>query len=391
MGVSQHYQLGILGHPNGLDVSLKERILKHMQDLGVSEEMIVFIEESNVEARNRKFPFCCIFFGYNGANDSSHPLLKLVKDDAVFILPVVEDLTDFSKYVPESLQGTNGMSQNDEERIATSILENFHLLRAERRLFISYRRNESQGIAIQLYEVLEAAGFDVFLDTHSVSPGADFQDMLWHRLADSDIVVLLETPGFRESYWTKEELAKANTTSIQILHLLWPGVEEDPGSAFSHFLQLSDASFSDSQNQTGSTSKLSELTELRIVSQTEQLRARALAARYRDLVDNFLDQAEKLNLTATIQPQRFISLELDKEIRIAVVPAVGVPHAQTYEIIERKIKGNSNNSFETWLLYDERGVLNSWLNHLDWLNSYLPLVSVKAAKAGEKMREEMNK
>jgi hypothetical protein len=101
--------------------------------------------------------------------------------------------------------------------------ENFRLLRSERRLFISYRRVESQGIAIQLYEALDALGFDVFLDTHGVPPATDFQSVLWHRLADSDVVVLLDTPDFRTSRWTVQELARANATSLQILHLLWPG------------------------------------------------------------------------------------------------------------------------------------------------------------------------
>ncbi|MEW3673962.1 toll/interleukin-1 receptor domain-containing protein, partial [Pseudomonas aeruginosa] len=79
-----------------------------------------------------------------------------------------------------------------------------------------------------LYDALDARGFDVFIDVRSVPPAADFQSQLWHRMSDSDVVVLIDTPGFREGRWTAEELARANATNVQILHLLWPGQKEDP-------------------------------------------------------------------------------------------------------------------------------------------------------------------
>jgi len=41
-------------------------------------------------------------------------------------------------------------------------------LPAQRRVFVSYRRNESRDAAVQLFEELSARQFDVFLDTHSV-------------------------------------------------------------------------------------------------------------------------------------------------------------------------------------------------------------------------------
>jgi len=123
-------------------------------------------------------------------------------------------------------------------------LEGLGLLRERRRLFISYRRVEASGVAAQLYEALDAAGFDVFLDTHGIlRPGEPFQEVLWHRLADTDVALLLDTPGFLASRWTEEELARANVSNIQILQVLWPGQTEASAAAFSSLYPLSMGDF----------------------------------------------------------------------------------------------------------------------------------------------------
>src|SRR5262249_25131364 len=56
---------------------------------------------------------------------------------------------------------------------------------------------------------MSARHFDVFLDTHSVSVAADFQAALWHRLCDSDVLVMLDTPDYFASRWTTAEWGRA--------------------------------------------------------------------------------------------------------------------------------------------------------------------------------------
>ena len=46
----------------------------------------------------------------------------------------------------------------DFERDVATVLENFRLLRQDRRLFISYKRDDSRRIAMQLYEALDRRG-----------------------------------------------------------------------------------------------------------------------------------------------------------------------------------------------------------------------------------------
>ena len=200
---------------------------------------------------DRHMPSVAVFFGLVPSPIlSRHDIERLehLLTDGALIIPVVADTGRFSTLVPPQIAGLNGISLadcgTDFECLAARILEGFGLLRESRRLFISYRRIQTSGVAAQLYEALDAAGFDVFLDTHGVlRPGEPFQDILWHRLADTDVAVLLDSPDFLASRWTEEELARANASNIQILQVLWPGQVEGATAAFSSFHPLTPEDF----------------------------------------------------------------------------------------------------------------------------------------------------
>src|SRR5690348_10143698 len=190
-----------------------------------------------------------------------------------------KDASRFSRIMPAQIQHLNGISIDDcgadFERLAARILEGFRLLRETRRLFISYRRNDTSGVAAQLYEALDAAGFDVFLDTHGIlRPGEPFQDILWHRLADTDVAVVVDSPNFLASRWTEEELARANTSNIQMLQVLWPGQSEVGAAAFSAFHPLSVDEF-EGTDMLGPTARLRDDAVHAITDAVESVRARA--------------------------------------------------------------------------------------------------------------------
>ena len=67
------------------------------------------------------------------------------------ILPIFYN--SFSNEIPKILENQNGLKydnyQND--KIVNLVLESFGYLRTTRKVFISYRRDESTSIAIQLY------------------------------------------------------------------------------------------------------------------------------------------------------------------------------------------------------------------------------------------------
>jgi hypothetical protein len=377
------YQIGLAGNFSSHRARLEETLFECTYQLGIDRAQIEILDD--LSRRDEKSPLVVVFFGHAGAQDSDYPWLASLLASSIVILPVIDDLARASSALPPNLHHINALTADGTDgrftRLVNLILENLRLLRKERRLFISYRRAESQSIAIELYEQLDAAGFDVFLDTRGVPFGTDFQDILWHRLADSDLVVLLDTPGFRTSRWTTAELARANATNIQILHILWPSVPPDPASAFSDFLQLGTGDF-ESAETIGVNARLRDVKAKDVVRRAESLRARALAARHRSLVDSFCDRAaEEKARSVAIQPERFISVELENGTTVAVVPTIGVPSAHLYHEIEKSIQETKLSPDAIWLLYDERGILVSWIEHLDWLDGHLPVISVQVRKS----------
>lgn len=380
------YQILLLGSDDGHRDQLRSLVTQRVVDLGLNPEVIAFIDEKDARGRNPRAPVMAVFFGsFAHAADSS--LVKELIEDSVVIAPLVSSLQQVQAEIPPQLRNVNALEINGGgmDRLASLILETFRLLRRERKVFISYRRVDAQPFADRLYDALDARGFDVFIDVRSVPPAVDFQSELWHRMSDADVVVLIDTPGFRESRWTTAELAKANATNIQILHLLWPGQQEDGSSSFSHFMKLRRRDFWWLIPWRGRG--VTKDTLIRICEEAERLRARAIAARYRYLLDNFCDAARDLSMTAVVQPERWILLDgVNSDKTLAVVPAVGVPTSDRINEIFDEVRKTNADTLDIWVIYDNRGVLNSWLSHLEWLDRHLPLRTVQMAKAPRLLR-----
>lgn len=388
---SGQYQILMLGSDEGRRSQLQRLLTRRVAEVGLELAVIRFIGEDEASSRDPRAPLVAVFFG-SSAHTANTRLVDELIEDSIMVVPLVSSLEQVHAEIPPQLRGVNalvfGLGGLGIERLANLVLEAFRLLRRERRLFISYRRVDAQPFAERLYEALDARGFDVFIDVRSVPPAVDFQSELWHRMSDSDVVVLVDTPGFRESRWTTEELAKANATNIQILHLLWPGQKEDGASSFSHFMRLARRDFLGLGLVIGQGRWVKKRTLARICDEAERLRARAIAARYRYLIDNFCNAAEDLGLDAVVQPQQWISVGgrgCGKSL--VVVPAVGVPTSGRINEIFDSLEDPSMNTRDVWIIYDNRGILNTWLKHLDWLDMHLPLRTVRMAQAPELLRE----
>src|ERR1700733_806762 len=251
------YQLAILGDAGSTAVvewgsCCLGAVRQAMDTLGVnSKKFLVSSLPGSAAALDQKMPAVAVYCGLVPAasfQTDDEAILGHFVSNGYLVVPVVTDLNSYRSAVPPVLEGLNGVALADCgaecERIAARIMEGFGLLRERRRLFISYRRKDSSGVAAQLYEALDLAGYDVFLDTHgAIKPGEPFQEILWHRLADTDVVVLLDTPDFLGSRWTEEELARANNSNLQILQVLWPGQKEVSSAAFSTFHPLKHEDF----------------------------------------------------------------------------------------------------------------------------------------------------
>lgn len=378
-----NYQLVTLGfeHPQGVKVI--ETLFDRVEDLGLGRESIDVLDETNYfELHKNNSPTVALYFGKKREDFPHLDVLDDLIHGAAYVLPVVEDLEGFGGRVPEKLRGINGFkldSDEDVEPLVAAILEGFSLLRTSRRLFISYKRSESTGVAIQLYEALEKAGFDVFLDTHSVRPGDDFQEELWHRLADTDVVVLLNSPNIMASDWTKQELAQASGMSIAILQLVWPGSTPLPNSELTIPLSLTATDFTGSH--TDSDARLNAPIADDIISKVESLRARALAARQDNLTTEFKRVAERRSVAVELQPQKFFSLDGTKGKKV-IIPTIGVPQAFTYNQSDDRVRRYiTSGAFDVYLLYDHKNIKERWLKHLSWLDNHLPIKSFKIVDA----------
>lgn len=351
--------------------TLRKTVALRFQELGIDADAIAFFDDSTISSRDRKSPTVGAFLSTK-TNPSSRASVTEFVRDGFMVVPVVENLSNFNDFVPDELRGINGMQfRHDDpnmERVAAVLLEGLNLIRKSRRLFISYRRAETQGVAIQLYEALDGNGFDVFLDTLSIRPGEQFQEVLWHRLADTDVIVLLDSPGFLSSRWTTEELATANSTNIQILQLIWPGNQLEATAAFSRAVPLQESDFQ--ATALGSDTRLKDAVAQKMVVEAESLRARALAARYTSLAEEFCAEARQFGLTPHVQPERFITVELKSGQFVAAVPTVGIPDAFRYQEIEDEINKHPKKHTDVVLLYDERGIREKWLEHLTWLDHH---------------------
>ena len=373
------YQLIILGDPNKFEQAILDLLFKQIDELGMNRDMLHILKRDNFKnGYHANYPAYCLYMG-DINQETDLDILTILKNDATLILPIVSDLTKFDESIPEILKNQNGFKLSNEEEIpslVSCILEGFSLIRTSRKVFISYKRSESSHVAIQLYEALEKSGFDVFLDTHSIRPGEPFQEELWHRMTDSDIIVLLNTTNFLESNWTKQELAKANSLSIGIIQVIWPNLKLIPQAHICKPIQLKDKDFDDDTHK-----KLVDSIVENIISSTEVLRARTLAARQDNLTSEFISFANQSNVEVTLHPDKFISIYKNNEEYI-IIPTIGVPQSLNCNNAEElilRIKQEKPKCI--YLLYDHVNIRDKWLRHLEWLNQYLPVQSLKLSES----------
>tara|TARA_R110001583_G_scaffold122569_1_gene273871 strand:- start:38993 stop:40165 length:1173 start_codon:yes stop_codon:yes gene_type:complete len=367
------YQLILLGS----DVKEKQNILNQinieLKNLNLPNEFVKIIDAASIEVEYKgNQPAFALYFGDVNGDFKDLDITQRLLKDGTMILPI--HFNGFSSDIPKILSNQNAIPYKKTEinRITNIVLEAFELLRSTRKVFISYRRTESTSIAIQLYEALEANNFDVFLDTHSMQKGEPFQEELWHRMTDCDVIVLLNTPGFLESHWCKEEFAEAGAKQIGIVQLVWPNhliKDIDISSHISYPIQLTETDFI--ENVYDNTGKLlSDFIE-KIVQEVESVRARNLAARQDNLITEFRNIAEKNGRIVTVQPEKILTEDRPNGEHIIYIPTIGIPQSTSCQSAEIKKELLGYDEVSIRLIYDDLRIRDKWLKHLEWLNDNL--------------------
>jgi hypothetical protein len=201
------------------------------------------------------------------------------------------------------------------------------------------------------------------------------------------MVILLNTQSFTASDWGMEELAQASAMHIRLAQLVWPGVSPIPTS------DLTERRFMKASNFRGRShgsekSKLTDIVLETLVTEVESLRARSLAARQDNLVTTFMRRAIHVGVQASIQPYKYIKVSPGSHKKHKVViPSVGVPQAFNYDESRNRIRQIlARDRSPIYLLYDQFNVKEAWLEHLAWLDRYLPVKTVRLDRSEEWLR-----
>ncbi|MBU0556042.1 MAG: toll/interleukin-1 receptor domain-containing protein [Alphaproteobacteria bacterium] len=359
------YELIFLGQPSQEQTqALTDRFIEVAGEFGLTfGDELKLIDAASFVEHEPKATAAAIYFGGDPATHLKE--LQALQRENIPIVPVVEEGKNPTSVLPEQIHAINACffdaTDTRIDALVAAAQECLGLLRRQRRMFISYRRNDSREMAVQLHDELSGAGFDVFLDTHDIRPGETFQEMLWHRLADCDVVIMIDTPDYFGSKWTKQEFGRTLAQGIQVLRLVWPGHQG------TRHLSLSDTISLTSTNVTPSNRLTPQAVE-EVIDRAERLRSRSVASRHMSLAGAFRVEVERIGgVVEGIGPHRAILVTLPNGLKLQAYPAVGVPTADLLNDVHRAAEATGSERLPC-LVYDHTGIRPTWIAHLDWLD-----------------------
>jgi hypothetical protein len=375
------YEFAFLGSVTASDWAAVTATIRSMIGefgLVLGDDVMIY-DGATAQNRDTRAAFAAAYFGGSsfGDLDSARALVAA----SVPIIPTVSEDDDFGSQIPDFLQSANGLKRRHDDPKLTELIgamfECVGLLRQQRRAFVSYRRSESRAAALQLHDSLTSRGFDVFIDTHDIPPGDPFQDVLWHRLVDSDVMVMLDTPTYFESRWTRQEIGRARAKDVQVLRVIWPA--HTP----SKLTDLSETIYLEPSHLLGPDGPIVASVADEIVLRVERLRSRSVAARYMSITGKLRADVEKIGgLVEAIGAHRAIALRLLDDRVIWAYPTVGVPSAEILNDIANKAR-RANQREVPILVYDHVGIRETWDAHLRWLGEHIRAVrAIKVSEAG---------
>ena len=363
---------------------VKVRFFESLNERGLDKQLIAILDGNltlsprEVGGYDSAKPTFAFYFGKKDHRNKDVDALKKLMGNGDAIYPVF--FTIFDQEVPEMLRPFNGIMyvENNIDYIVNVAFEELRLLRKKRRMFISYKRSDSAAIANQLYDVLSRHQFDVFLDTYSISGATDFQAELHHRITDSDVLIQLNSPNFMNSKWCKEEISEANARQVGVLQINWPKVSSGSANQLSVVKKLTPTDFKRG-NYKGNTTSLKKAVLDEITMKVEALRARNIAERQDGLTAEFVKEAKRQGRIIIKEPMFLVEMRTDGGVWY-YIPAIGVPQSmdcyESLEMLEKWLHG-SKMPDKVFLIYDDLRVLPRWIAHLDWMNQYLEVKTIK--------------
>lgn len=291
-------------------------------------------------------------------------ILKCFLKNCFPVFPIVDNLNSYSQFIPSILQHVNGQEW-DKERITTDILQSFRLIRCMRQAFISYRRIETRSVAIQLFAELSKCGYQMFLDTASVESGVDFQEALWSRMTDTDLLIFLDSKDAISSRWVHDELSRAQSLGLGCLQLIWPEHLPTLGTELCEHFYLDYSNFRD--RNASVDDQLSAETMSLLLPVVEKLRIRSLNSRRIRVVSDLINLINETSLNSIVNPYGTIEIHKENLCLANIIPFIGLPNAQSIQQYEKQYCNIDLSC--TRVVYTGLGVDQEYNEHLTWLNS----------------------
>lgn len=357
------YELAMVGAPTDEQINKFEQLFEDAASqfkLKIDADISLVIQPAEFTPATRSAA-AAVFFG--GVDSAKIDICKILDLSAIPILPVASSSKAIDAEIPAELRKLNCLfsDQVSLERVFSALFECVGLLPRQRRIFLSYRRNEATAVAVQLFAELSARQFEVFLDTHGIGPAVDFQEALWHQLCDVDVLVMLETPEYFESRWTSAEYGRALSKGIVVLRVQWPDSTPSIHTGTASRVELVKEEF----DQLG---RLAEVAIERICSQLEKVRSLSHATRQLSMLNAVQDAVELVEGKVDgIGANRVIHLTLRSGRSVMVQPTIGVPTAITLQDALQRA-----GTQDCAVVYDHFGMKRSWQSHLDWLALKIP-------------------
>lgn len=367
------YEFAVLGAPTDAQINeLRSLIEKSIEPFGLRlGHDVAWLDRPAKFIPDQLTASVAVFFG--GVAAPAANVAELMRR-AVPVIPVVSKLSKVPQEIPELLQSLNclDLRSGGIQRVATAMLECVGLLPKQRRVFLSYRRDEATQVALQLFETLSAKLFDVFLDTHKIGVAEEFQAMLWHNLCDSDVLVMLDTKEYFGSRWTSAEFGRALAKGVSVLRIGWPGIKASRTTETAKHIELTPEQIDPD------TGKLVDEVLDSICSTLESLRVESHATRNVTMVSKLRNDIEQIHGEIIgIGAHKAVQIRLANGSEVVVYPTVGIPTSTTLH------DASTNSPDQTVaVLYDHIGIHRPWITHLEWLGSHIrPVRCVKLSEA----------
>lgn len=377
--MTYYYQLLFLGDTEqGAYKEIRGQFMTAIREFGMDESCVKIIKADSFDIDySNSQPTFAFFFGDAKNRNRDLTILTKLLSHGDTIYPIYFRDGDFEQEMPDCIHAINGHQYKEEDvhKFVNCALESFRLLRKTRKVFISYRRKDSMAVANQLFDVLTRRNFDVFLDTYAISGAENFQEELFHRMSDCDVLIQLNTTDFKNSKWCKAEVEMANMKQIGLVEIIWPNSKLEKWSDLCHPYYLKADDFRH-QCFRGKKPLLETKVLNDIARDVESVRARNLAARQDNITGEFVQEANKVGKQVVKELYYLIETLADRRQRL-FLPTVGIPSSfDYYESLEFRTLLN-NDRLEIYLLYDELRIRDRWISHLDWLDSSLEVKTIK--------------